>query len=47
MKKKKEEELTDEEFIKLLESMNKDELSDLFGKAMDDVDKELGIDWSE
>ena len=47
MKNKKEEELTDEEFIKLLESMDKDELSKLFNQAMEDVDKELGIDWSE
>ena len=41
------EKMTDEEFIKLLENMDKDKLSELFDKAMDEVDKELGIDWEE
>ena len=39
--------MSDEEFIKALESMSKEEFNKLFGKAMEEVDKELGLDKEE
>jgi len=37
--------MSDKEFLEYLENMDKEEFNKLFGKAMEEVDKELGLNF--
>ncbi len=39
--------MSDKEFLAYLENMDKEEFNKLFGKAMEEVDKEFNLDFEE